>query len=301
MNFIKDHKNCWTVVLDDQVCVFDKTHTNYELLLDDIRNDNTESFLTHINVGKTIETWSKGGFIFKDGNLTYLGEEVPESITNIVVDMIEQGFDETPILNFTRRLFSNPSMRAVKESYPWLAHKSLAITPDGHFLAYKSVSIHTGDEFIDANGRQVKSGDYVDKYTRQIRNNVGDVNTLSRRLVDDDCNVGCSYGYHVGTLKYVTEVYSSEKQIICKVDPANIVSVPLDSDCQKIRCCEYTVLSEFKSLRLVEPNNGVEDTDEDDEDDENYDDDEICNNCGCPITGEWCICWEDAEDGGGSW
>ena len=289
MNFIKDHKNCWTVVLDDQVCVFDQTHTNYELLLDDIRSDDTQSFLTHINVGKTIATWSKGGFIFKDGNLTYMGEEVAESITNIVIDMIEQGFDETPILNFARRLYSNPSMRAVTELYPWLSHKSLAVTPDGHFLAYKSVTIYNGEGFIDPYGRQVKSGDYVDKHSGTIRNNVGDVNTIARRLVDDDFNIGCSYGFHVGTLKYVTEVYSSAKQIICKVDPANVVSVPLECDCQKIRCCEYTVVSEFKSLRLVEPNNGVVE-DEDDGEEET-----LCDMCGS-TRGEYCECYVDDED-----
>lgn len=289
MNFIKDHKNCWTVVLDDQVCVFDQTHKNYELLLDDIRSDNPESFLTHVNIGKTIATWSKGGFVFKDGNLTYMGEEVAESITNIVIDMIEQGFDETPILNFARRLYSNPSMRAVTELYPWLSHKSLAVTPDGHFLAYKSVNVYNGEGFIDAYGRQLKSGDYVDKHSGTIRNNVGDINTIPRRLVNDDFNVGCSYGFHVGTLKYVTEVYSSAKQIICKVDPANVVSVPLECDCQKIRCCEYTVLSEFKSLRLVEPNNGVEDTD---------DEDDICGDC--ENLKKYCECW-DEEDGDNSW
>jgi hypothetical protein len=285
MNFIKDHKNCWTVVLDDQVCVFDKTHVNYELLLDDIRSNDTESFLAHLNVGKEIEVWSKGGFVFKDGNLTYLGSEVPESIANIVTDMIEQGFDETPILNFTRRLFSNPSMRAVKELYPWLSHKSMAITPDGHFLAYKSVNIYNGDGFIDVNGRQVKSGDYVDKYTGTVRNNVGDVNTLLRHTVDDNWGVNCSQGYHAGTLKYVKEVYTSNKQIICKIDPANVVSVPLDCECQKLRCCEYTVVSEFKNLKLVEPDNGIEDIDEDDD---------ICDACGNPE--DDCECWVDEED-----
>ena len=289
MNFIKDHKNCWTVVLDDQVCVFDQTHTNYELLLDDIRSDDTQSFLTHINVGKTIATWSKGGFIFKDGNLTYMGEEVAESITNIVIDMIEQGFDETPILNFTRRLFSNPSMRAVNELHPWMSHKSLAITPDGHFLAYKSVNIYNGEGFIDKYGRQVKSGDYVDKYTGTIRNNVGDINIMLRHTVNDDWGVDCSQGFHAGTLKYVREVYTSNKQIICKIDPANVVSVPLDCECQKLRCCEYEVLSEFKSLRLVEPNNGVVE-DEDDGEEET-----LCDMCGS-TRGEYCECYVDDED-----
>jgi hypothetical protein len=176
------------------------------------------------------------------------------------------------------RLFKNPSSRAVKELYSWLSHKSLAICEDGCFLAYKSVNIYNGELFTDRYGREVKSGDYVDKYTSTIRNNVGDVNDMPRRKVNDDFQVGCSDGFHVGSLKYVTEVYSSNKQIICKVDPADVVSVPLDCDCQKIRCCYYEVISEFKNLPIVEM-----DKTELEYAGETYDcleDDDTCGTCG---------------------
>jgi hypothetical protein len=199
--------------------------------------------------------------------------------------MIEEGFDEVPMLNFMKRLFYNPSSRAVKELYSWLAHKSLAICEDGCFLAYKSVSVYNGPNFVDCYGREVKAGDYVDKYTGKIRNNVGDVNEMPRRKVNDDFQVGCSEGYHVGSLKYVTSVYTSNKQIICKVDPADVVSVPLDCDCQKIRCCYYEVVSEFKNLAIVERQapayaidpEDIEDLDEYwSEDEEEYE----CGGCG---------------------
>jgi hypothetical protein len=190
------------------------------------------------------------------------------------------------------RLFKNPSSRAVKELYSWLSHKSLAICEDGCFLAYKSVNIHNGETFTDSYGREVKSGDYVDKYTSRIRNNVGDVNDMPRRKVNDDFQVGCSDGFHVGSLKYVTEVYSSNKQIICKVDPADVVSVPLDCDCQKIRCCYYEVISEFKNLPIVEMDKTeLEYAGETYDCLEDDDDDDTCGTCG--YSDHWD---EDCED-----
>jgi hypothetical protein len=33
--------------------------------------------------------------------------------------------------------------------------------------------------------------------------------------------------------------------MICKVDPADVVSVPLDESHQKVRCCKYEVVGEY--------------------------------------------------------
>jgi hypothetical protein len=281
MNYIKDHKNCWTVVVSSEVHTFDQNHPNYDQLVEAIRSNDEAIFLKGISVGKSIQEWSKNGFTFTGGVLYYQGEEIAKEITAIVLDMIAGGFNEVPILNFMVRLFKNPSSRAVKELYSWLTHKSLAICEDGCFLAYKSVNIYNGEPFTDIYGREVKSGDYVDKYTNTIRNNVGDVNDMPRRKVNDDFQVGCSDGFHVGSLKYVTEVYSSNKQIICKVDPADVVSVPLDCDCQKIRCCYYEVVSEFKNLPIVEMDKTeLEYAGEPYDSFEEDDDDDICGTCG---------------------
>jgi hypothetical protein len=292
MNYIKDHNGCWTVVCAGEVHTFDKNHTNYEGLIEAIKVGDEQVFSSLISVGKAVQEWSKLGFTFTGGILYYGREEVATQITAIILDMIDGGFSETPILNFMKRLFDNPSHRAVKELYSWLAHKSLAICEDGTFLAYKSVLVYDGPNFVDCYGREVKTGDYVDKYTGRIRNNIGDINEMPRRQVDDNFEVGCSYGFHVGSLKYVTEVYSSNKQIICKVDPADVVSVPLDCDCQKIRCCSYEVVSEFKNLKIVERK--VEDyvCDED----EDRDEDDICEDCGFECDNGVCDCYDDDDD-----
>ena len=302
MNYIKDHNGCWTVVVSNEVHTFDSSHQNYAFLIEAVKTKDASTFLSLINIGKNVQTWSKDGFVLRDGSLFYGDEEIAPEITAIILDMINEGFDEVPMLNFMKRLFANPSSRAVKELYSWLAHKSLAICEDGCFLAYKSVNIYHGEGFTDCDGRTVKDGDYVDKYSNQIRNNIGDVNEMARRKVDDNFKVGCSYGYHVGSLRYVTEVYSSNKQIICKVDPADVVSVPLDCDCQKIRCCKYEVVSEFKNLKIVERAAKVESEDYDDEFngyddiDEDRDEDDICEDCGFDCDNGVCDCQELEDD-----
>jgi hypothetical protein len=277
MNYIKDNNNCWTVVIGSEIYTFNKQHANYDALLECVKAGDEVGFVEKCNIGKTVQTWSKNGFTFTDGILYYGKEVVAEEITAIVMQMIQEGFNEVPILNFMKRLYNNPSSRAVKELYSWLAHKSLAICEDGTFLAYKSVNIYDGEGFVDEYGRVVGSGCYVDKYTNRIRNNIGDVNEMPRRKVDDNFEVGCSYGFHVGSLKYVLEVYGSPKQIICKIDPADVVSVPLDCDCQKIRCCKYEVVSEFKALQIVEKEKVEEDW---------YDSDDQCE-CVCDDEDEW--------------
>jgi hypothetical protein len=252
MNYIKDGNGCWTVVISNEVHTFDNNHPNHVALIESVKEKDEVKFLSLINIGKNVQTWSKDGFVLREGALYYQDEQIDPSISAIILSMIEEGFDEVPMLNFMKRLFANPSGRAVKELYSWLAHKSLAICEDGTFLAYKSVLVYNGPNFVDCYGREVKAGDYVDKYTSKIRNNVGDINEMPRRKVNDDFMVGCSDGFHAGSLNYVTTVWTSNKQIIVKIDPADVVSIPLECECQKIRCCKYEVVSEFKNLKIVE-------------------------------------------------
>jgi hypothetical protein len=77
---------------------------------------------------------------------------------------------------------------------------------------------------------------------------------MKRFAVDDDRNHGCSAGLHAGTLEYVQSYGSfhdspeSDKVIIVKISPENVVSVPHCSDCQKLRTCEYTVVRDYEGV-----------------------------------------------------
>jgi hypothetical protein len=229
LTHIKDAKNFWTVVIDNQTHQFDTSHMEYMGLVECVKTGDPQEFLRLFNTGDSIQNWSDGAFRFVDGVLYYVDEQVHQVITKRIIEMIKSGFDYSPMLRFLERLYKNPSYRAINELYAFLTHKFLPITPDGYFLAYKAVR-----------------SDFRDKYSGNIDNSVGQTPTMPRFRVDDNCDVGCSKGLHVGAIDYVKSYGSSgDKVVVCQVDPADVVSVPLDSDHQKVRCCKYNVVAEY--------------------------------------------------------
>ena len=230
---IKDAKNHYTVLVDNKSFQFDATHPEFSALVECIKVGDAEEFDRLLNVGSVIEDWSEGNFRFANGVLQYdidgETEIVHDVITDRIVEMLKSGFNVQPMLNFLQKLYENPSNRAISELYSFLQHKFLPITPDGYFLAYKAVR-----------------SDFMDKYSGTINNAVGQSPRVSRRRVDDNCDVGCSHGLHVGAIDYVKSYGShGDKVVICKVNPADVVSVPIDSSHQKVRCCGYEVVGEY--------------------------------------------------------
>ena len=257
MNFIKSHTGSFVVVSNNQSYTFDQDHPNYNGLVESVKCGDAEEFHNLINTGVMIEDWAEGNFKFTNGVLFFGDEEVHRTITVRIVDMIKDGFDYQPMLRFLERLYNNPSFRAINELYTFLEHKFLPITPEGYFLAYKVVR-----------------PDFKDKYSGTIDNSVGQTPTMPRFKVDDNCDVGCSQGLHIGAIDYVRSYGSAgDKVVICKVDPADVVSVPLDSSHQKVRTCKYEVVGEYEEdlLPAVVDDYDDEYDDEDwDEDDDNY-------------------------------
>lgn len=251
---IKDSKNCWTVVVDNKSYTFDATHPEYMGLVECVKTGDSVDFVELIDRGTVIENWSDGEFKFTDGVLLYRDEQIAEPITNRIIEMIKNNFDYKPMLNFLERLYSNVSNRAITEFYNWIEHKHLPITPEGYILGYKAVAVYNGEDTTDKMGKVITKGDLVDKHTgRSYRNNVGDSPSMMRWKVDDNCNNGCSNGLHVGSIEYVQSYGSSDdKVVICKIDPANIVSIPSDSNFQKVRCTGYEVVALYNGDLLPE-------------------------------------------------
>ena len=258
---IKDGRDVFTVVVRSESFTFDSSHASYSGLVDAVKTgDETQFLQLWTESKKTIENWSCGDFRIADGVLRYQDEVVSDCITQRVIDMISNGFDHMPMLRFLENLYKNPSFRAVRELYQFLQNKYLPITSDGYFLAYKAVT-----------------GDYLDKHTQKISNRVGEVVTMPRHHVDDNCGQPCGSGLHVGAIEYVRTFGSGgrDKVVICKVNPADVVSVPLDSEQQKVRCCRYEVVAEYEGEILTPVKDYEDDYEKDDDDYDDSDDDLI--------------------------
>ena len=127
---------------------------------------------------------------------------------------------------------ANPSRRAVNELYSFLSHKNLPITDSGTFLAYKSVR-----------------SDYTDHHTGEFSNALGSVLEMPRNAVCDNAGQGCSDGFHAGSLQYASSFGGDGSVLlIVEIDPADVVSIPSDCSCQKLRTCKYKVVSLYAGL-----------------------------------------------------
>lgn len=245
----------------------------------------------------------------KDGSVFVDGDVIQSVVADRIINFLADGIDCLPIFKFITRLQLNPSKRAVDELYTFLEHKNLPYTETGTFLAYKAVR-----------------NDFTDKHTGKFFNGVGEVLSMPRNKVDDDKNVGCSYGFHAGTLKYASEfACGNDKMVLVEIDPADVVSIPTDCEFQKLRTARYKVVAEYERPLTDHVYKSRFPTDNDDDVDEEWDDEysdrcdgcwnascdcncceEICSECreqsydncdDCDCCKGCCDCSEDDEDG----
>ena len=178
-----------------------------------------------------------------------------------LLSLMREGIkDPSPLFNFIERLLDNPSHHSVEQLYNFLNYKELPIDPDGYVIGYKGVR-----------------DDYKDKYSGTYENFVGKILEMKRRNVDDDPNIGCSYGFHVGSFDYADSWANHDGRLmVVRFDPKDAVSVPNDCEYQKLRVCKYEVIGEITDGRKewTKPVYNDEDYDYDSDWDEEYYEDE---------------------------
>jgi hypothetical protein len=241
MNYLIANDGNVTAVVAGEVYTFGKSHPRYDRLINHLKNNNVEYFEASYDVVSQINEYCEGYVSVNNGKMKWDGIDMPEMFSGTILDMIQQGYPFEPMLNFLDNMSQNPSDNAIVELFEFMENKNMPITPDGHFLAYKSVR-----------------GDYKDIYSGTFDNSIGNVCSVPRSQVDSNRNNGCGKGLHVGAFDYAksyggidlddNEGGNGNKLMICKVNPRDVVSVPSDHRFQKLRCCRYEVVSEFEDL-----------------------------------------------------
>lgn len=227
-----------TLILDNRAHQILPDHINYKLIMDNLSTASESELLELVDIQTAVATFSQGRIEVKNGKVFYDGEEVHGAISKRILEFMSKGLPFEPLVNFLNNLMDNPSMQSQKELYDFLEHQYLPITEDGHFLAYKAVR-----------------NDYMDKYRGTFDNHVGKVCEMQRAKVDDNRGVGCSQGLHAGALNYVASYGSldaGDKIVIVKINPKDVVSVPNDCNCEKLRTCRYEVVGEYQG-ELLKP------------------------------------------------
>jgi len=224
-----------TVVTKGKSLTMESSNPSFAKAKEALVKEEWDSIENLFDTSKAVEDFAEGNIVISNGSVQYKGEVIHNHVVGRILDFMSNGLPYKPLLKFLEKLMSNPSRRAVEELYSFLEHKNMPITPDGNFLAYKGVR-----------------DDYTDWYSGKFRNQVGDEREMFRNKVCDDANIGCSHGFHAGSLEYAKGYGNGGHLMVVEIDPSDVVSVPLDCDQQKLRTSKYKVVSHFEK-KLEEP------------------------------------------------
>lgn len=298
-----DDKAFITVVFNGESFTIRKADSeeNFGLALEHFKNEDWDSLYAVMNpVRSAVENMNYGDISITPMGVSYRGRPINNTVTERIISFSKHGLPIEPIALFLDKLMKNPSKRAVEELYTFLEHKNLPITENGNFLAYKAVKADfysiTKSQYKD---KEVLLQGTVDEHGA-IYNGVGEVVEKHRNDVDDNKEVGCSEGLHAGTIEYAKGFVSSAGRIVLvEINPADVVSIPIDCNFQKLRTCKYKVIDEYVAT-LEKPlyNSKWEVTPADFEPD--CDSDCECNNCeDCNSCEGQCSAYDDGYDNDG--
>lgn len=264
----------FSIFYNNKTYVVGTDHVNYSSIKSALQVGDYSCIDELYTISTTVENFGEGRLQVIQGVAYYNGEQLHGAIVQTILKLIRDKFDIKPLTRFLDNLDKNPSRRAVTELYNFMEIGNLPITPDGCFLAYKKIR-----------------SDYKDIYTGTISNHIGAVCSMPRNKVDDNSARTCSSGLHVCSYDYLKHFgkITGDKVVICKINPKDVVSIPLDYNFTKMRVCEYTVVAEdytYQEKNTLYGKSVYDDYDDEynDDDYDDHDDDDTeefyCTECG---------------------
>lgn len=281
-----------TIIVDNgsQILTVQTDHPKWNEILEAFKRQDNATILSLVSLKTVVEKYSVGALSVNSAGVTYNGRLIHTVDTDRIMAFLKEGLPYQPIANYMARKMLNPSARAITEMYSFLEHKFMPLTPEGMIIAYKGVMTNWFSK--TGNKETVVIQGVVDDEGR-ILNTIGSVIEIERSSCDDDFRKGCSFGLHAGSLEYATGW--SDRVVLVEIDPKDVVSVPDDCSCQKLRCCKYKVVGEFtgalpshytdefsaKNTESVVENITGPEVDDPYQYDVDYDEDQDCDGCGC--------------------
>ncbi len=225
-----------TVYIEGKAYTATKEHANYLKIIKAVQKGKSyEKLINLFDTVKVIKDYlAKSGDIeLNNGVITYKGKELQNVLTSKILRMLNEGFDILPMLNFLNNLRSNPSKTAQDELMLFMEASDMPITPNGHLIAYKAVRAN-----------------YYDIHSGKFNNAIGQKPSMPRCDVNDNREITCSDGLHFSSKNYAAGFGSgTDRLMVVKVNPRDVVSIPKDYSNEKARCCLYEVIGEVERVR----------------------------------------------------
>lgn len=201
------------------------------------QDERFEKVLAAIRAGKQEEIpeivdatsqFRKAGIEVEEGLLKVKGMTMPPELNSRIMEYKNKKIPFQSLLNFWKNLQENPSFHTRQMLFKFLDNEGHAITEDGHFTGYRGVT-----------------EDFKDVHSKSFNNSPGQICKMPREMVDDDHTRSCSHGLHVGGFEYAKAF--GPKLVIVKVNPRDVVAVPDAYQGNKLRVCQFEVLSETQA------------------------------------------------------
>jgi hypothetical protein len=213
-------ENNITVNFDNQTHIMSRTDPLADKLIQALREGRKDDIPGLISAAKRIERYGQGDFVVRDGQIFVNGQPVHEVLSRKILKFQAEGLPHQPLVKFAANLQKNPSFRAVNELFQFLEKNDHPITDDGNFIAYKKVR-----------------EDFKDVHTGTFDNSPGQVVEMPRNQVNENSAETCSHGLHAANYAYASSFYSGGLMLELEINPADVVSIPVDYDQAKMRVC----------------------------------------------------------------
>lgn len=285
--------NVITVRYDNQTHHVGRQEELADDLIKALRENRVDDIPDLINDAMRIVRFGQGDFAVQDGRVMVDGQPVHDGLSRKILQFQKEKLPHQPLVEFARNLQKNPSYRAVNELFQFLEKNDHPITPDGNFIAYKRVR-----------------EDFTDIHTGTFNNSVGTTVEMNRNQVNEDSTQTCSHGLHVANWNYAHTQFASHNpstdvMLEVEVNPADVVSIPVDYNQSKMRVCKYTVIgvvdhehSSDTRIRHTKSSYPSYEAPEEEEYEEEEEEDNSCQNCGDYTEPGYDLCYdcEDDED-----
>ena len=241
MNNWSINNNTLTFIFEGTPYSFKLNKSNEKKIIPLLNTGKFKEIINNFDIGNRVKTSFKSQLEIINGNIFFKGELVHNVMVQEIIEFIDKGLNCNGLLLCLERLLSNVSKHSIDEAYRFIQvcnsdkeiPGKITITSDGCFLGYKAIT-----------------HDYKDKHTNSLDYSIGTSHRMDRNKVCDNFKIGCSEGFHVGSLRYAKDfARDNDRIVIVKFAPEDIVSVPEDCNFQKMRVCAYTIWSEFVDIK----------------------------------------------------
>lgn len=217
--------------------IVESTHPNFAEIKVAVVSGEYKKAFDLMNIRKSIENFTQGAITIEGDNLFYGAVQMRSTLVDRILTMMKNG-DEgfTRLVAFFEKLMENPSKDSVEQLWGFVSHLDVEIDEEGYIIGWKKVTSRGGKLF--------------DSRTCKVPNDLGNIVEMPRWMVDNNRNVTCSQGLHVGAWDYVTS-FSGDTILKVRVHPRDVVSVPTDYQDMKMRASRYEVAAIVNRNREV--------------------------------------------------